>query len=217
MKNETSLKDTIYSAILDDILALEYLPGQILNEKDMIEKFSCSKAPVREALQALCIDGVLRSIPRYGYEVVRLTMDDIREMLQFRIVLESGMIRARGTKLTPAQLDRLDEIDKLCTEAADDPWTHWAYNTEFHLKLITFCGNSYAVEQLSRCMTRLRRGYAQMCVNKLTAEPEVDTRHHQPLLKALREKDIESALIALRADLNDFAGMNTGLLADEFK
>ena len=146
---------------LDDILALEYLPGQILNEKDMIEKFSCSKAPVREALQALCIDGVLRSIPRYGYEVVRLTMDDIREMLQFRIVLESGMIRARGTKLTPAQLDRLDEIDKLCTEAADDPWTHWAYNTEFHLKLITFCGNSYAVEQLSRCMTRLCRGYAQ--------------------------------------------------------
>lgn len=216
MKQETSLKDAIYNAILEEILALEYLPGQILNEKAMIEKYNCSKSPVREALQALCMDGVLRSIPRYGYEVVRLTMDDIREMLQFRMVLEAGMLRARGTKLTLGQLERLEEIDRRCSEAAADPWVHWGYNVEFHLKLISFCGNSYAVEQLTRCLARLRRGYAQMYLNKLEVEPEIDTRHHQPLIQALRDKDIDKALEVLRADLNDFAGMNTGLLANEF-
>ena len=212
MKNEISLKEAIYNAILEDVLALEYIPGQILNEKAMIDKYNRSKSPVREALQALCMDGVLRAIPRCGYEVVRLTTDDIREMLQFRLVLESGMLRARGAKLTEAQLGRLEEIDRCCTEAAADPWTHWGYNVQFHLKLISFCGNSYAVSTLERCMARLRRGYAQMYFNKPETEPEIDTRHHKPLLAALRAKDMDRAVEILRADLNDFAGMNTGLL-----
>lgn len=33
MKNEKSLKDTIYNAILEDMFSLEYKPGDILNEK----------------------------------------------------------------------------------------------------------------------------------------------------------------------------------------
>ncbi|MDD7602685.1 MAG: GntR family transcriptional regulator, partial [Firmicutes bacterium] len=79
---ERSLKETIYHAILEDILSLEYRPGEILNEKTLIEKYNCSKSPVREALLALCADHVLRNIPRYGYEVIRLTTEDIQEMIQ---------------------------------------------------------------------------------------------------------------------------------------
>ncbi|MDY3239198.1 MAG: GntR family transcriptional regulator, partial [Anaerovoracaceae bacterium] len=93
MKSERSLKESIYNAVLEDILALEYRPGEILNEKNLIEKYQCSKSPVREALQALCADNVLRNIPRYGYEVVRLTMEDIYEMIQFRYILESSMLQ----------------------------------------------------------------------------------------------------------------------------
>lgn len=50
MKNEKSLKDTIYNAILEDMFSLEYKPGDILNEKALVEKYECSKSPVREAL-----------------------------------------------------------------------------------------------------------------------------------------------------------------------
>ena len=110
---ELSLKETIYNAILEDIIALEYRPGEILNEKTLIEKYSCSKSPVREALLALCADNVLRNIPRYGYEVVRLTMEDIHEMIQFRYILESGILQLRISRFTPSQIERLEAIDKL--------------------------------------------------------------------------------------------------------
>ena len=88
MKSEMSLKDTIYNAVLEDILSMEYRPREILNEKTLIEKYDCSKSPVREALIALCSDNVLRSIPRYGYEVVQLTVEDINEMIQFRYIFQ---------------------------------------------------------------------------------------------------------------------------------
>lgn len=60
-KTKESLKTQIYNAILNSIFSGEFKPGQILNEKELVEKFGCSKAPVREALIALCSDNVLRS------------------------------------------------------------------------------------------------------------------------------------------------------------
>lgn len=210
---ELSLKETIYNAILEDIIALEYRPGEILNEKTLIEKYSCSKSPVREALLALCADNVLRNIPRYGYEVVRLTMEDIHEMIQFRYILESGILQLRIHRFTPSQIERLEAIDKLCTESAGDLMQHWDLNTQFHSKLIGYCGNNFAVEELDRCMNRLKRAYAQCHWGK-EEEPvdHMDTRNHAPLLDALRRKDVDAALAALRDDLNDFGGLDRILI-----
>ena len=72
MKGKDSLKDAIYNAILESIISQEYRPNQVLNEKTLVEKYGCSKSPVREALVSLCNDNVLRNIPRYGYEVVNV-------------------------------------------------------------------------------------------------------------------------------------------------
>ena len=70
MNTAPNLKQTVYNAIMEDIFSCTYLPGDIINEKSLIEKYECSKSPVRDALQALCAEHVLRSIPRYGYEVI---------------------------------------------------------------------------------------------------------------------------------------------------
>ncbi len=138
MKNEKSLKDTIYNAIMEDIFLLEYKPGDILNEKALVEKYECSKSPVREALLELCKDNVLRNIPRYGYEVVKITMDDVREMIEFRYLLEAGILRKQYSDLTEVHFSVLEDIDKQCRKRENTMWEHWSLNTEFHLKLIGF-------------------------------------------------------------------------------
>ena len=92
MKQAESLKTIVYNAVLKGIIQDEYKPGEILNEKQLVEKYEVSKSPVREALLSLCNEGVLRNIPRYGYEVVRLTKEDISNILRFRLILESGCL-----------------------------------------------------------------------------------------------------------------------------
>ena len=67
-RNEGNLKAQIYTKIFEDIIRGEYGPEDVLREKALVEKFHVSKSPVREALIELCKEGVLRSIPRYGYE-----------------------------------------------------------------------------------------------------------------------------------------------------
>ena len=208
MKSEASLKESIYSSILESIFAMDYRPGDILNEKSLVERYNCSKSPVREALIALCSENVLRSIPRYGYEVVRLTMEDIQEMMEFRYILEGGILRERAYRLTPAQFERLRAIDEKCKRDTSDPWEHWEYNSEFHIKLLGYCGSDYALEELKRCMLRLKRAYAQYYWGKWDKGlPRADTRNHAEILACLESGDIDGALIHLRDDLNDFGGL----------
>ena len=206
MNHTSSLKDTIYKAILQDILSYEYKPNDILNEKALVEKYGCSKSPVREALLELCADNILRSIPRYGYEVIRVTRDDVRDMLQYRYILERGLLLMRYQSISETQIERLADINEKCGKAGDF-WEHWALNTEFHLKMVLYCGNNYAAESLRRCMDRLKRAYAQFYWDDPDgAHFSMDTRNHEAILQAIREKDQVALANALAEDMNDFGG-----------
>jgi DNA-binding GntR family transcriptional regulator len=206
--NQTSIKRQIYNAILEDILSYEYRPNEILNEKQLVEKYGHSKTPVREALLSLCSDNVLKSIPRYGYEVVRLTIEDVRDMLQYRYIMESSLLSIRYKQFSDKQIEKLVEIDGKCTAAEKDIWTHWHFNSEFHIKMLAFCGNSYAVDELQKCLDRLKRAYVQFYWDNMeTASFAVDTRNHSRIIKSLKDRELKDLLAALKDDLNDFSGL----------
>jgi len=203
------LKKSVYNHIMEDILSYEFRPNDILNEKDLVERYGCSKSPVREALLTLCNEGVLRSIPRYGYEVVRITTDDIREMLQYRYILEGALLSFYYDKYTDRQIQQLEAIDAKCSESDKDVWAHWAHNTNFHLKLLSFCNNNYAVDAFIKTMDGLKRAYAQVYWNNLDdSSLAMDTRNHESIIQCLRNKDLPNLLHYLRKDLSDFGGAN---------
>ena len=89
---------------MEGIFSGEYKPNQILNEKELVEKYGCSKSPIRDALITLCNEGVLRNIPRYGYEVIRLTKEMVEDQGEPRITYgekaqpKKGLARKRASK-----------------------------------------------------------------------------------------------------------------------
>ena len=95
-----SIKDQVYQGILSDILDGVYDVTSVIREKDMIEKYHVSKTPVREALVQLCGENILRNIPRYGYQVVAITPQQIREVVEYRKVIELGALAASFPVLT---------------------------------------------------------------------------------------------------------------------
>ncbi|MGL5433906.1 MAG: GntR family transcriptional regulator [Lachnospiraceae bacterium] len=209
MKDNQSLKEIVYQAIVNDILLYEYRPHEILNERALVEKYGYSKTPIREALLSLCNDNVLRSIPRYGYEVVKITTDDVLDMLQYRYLLEGGLLSIHYDRFSVTQINRLREIDRLCIEHQSDIWTHWTYNIEFHSTIVAFCYNNYAVKELEQCMNRLKIAYAQFTRNRFESSPEfLDNRNHEMILQSLEKKEPNQALFYLKNDLLDFGGEN---------
>ena len=84
-KQQESLKNMVYQAILNGIFTDEYKPNQIINEQELVQKFGCSKTPIREALVTLCNEGILRSFPRFGYQVVSVSREEAQNILDFSV------------------------------------------------------------------------------------------------------------------------------------
>lgn len=205
MQIKESLKSQIYNAILNGILSGEFKPEQILNERELVEKYGCSKAPVREALITLCNDGILRSFPRYGYEIVRLTSEHVEEILNYRLILETGYLKSCYQSLTKLQLKELSRIADQCLSPGADFWEHWEANTQFHLTLISFSHNRYAYKQLEKSMAILKRAYAQFYWQTWNQSvPTTDVQHHYPIIRSLEDKNIDQAIQMLTEDLKDF-------------
>lgn len=208
MAESKSIKETVYNRIIEDILSYAFRPGDILNEKPLVERYGYSKSSVREALLTLCEEGVLRSIPRCGYELVRITTDDIRDMLQLRCVMEIGLISLNCQNFSPEMIDRLEEIDARCTVADQDIWEHWKHNTEFHTMMLSYCNNPSAEKVLQNLMDRLKCAYAHLYWNHRFSALSLDTRHHKEIIRCLREKNRKALRQCILKDLCEFGGKN---------
>ena len=142
---KVNLKKKVYDDVLQSIVRGEYSADDIISEGMLIEKYNVSKSPVREALVQLCSENVLKSIPRCGYMVVKLTESDINDILNFRMAFESGMLTQIIDNISEDQLKELrDRRYVHGEEAVKDFWLHWEYNKRFHLRLMSFTNNRFA-------------------------------------------------------------------------
>lgn len=206
MKKE-SLKTKIYKEVLQSVVKGEYPPEGVISESMLIERFNVSKSPVRDALVQLCSEGVLKSMPRYGYVVVKLTGEDIKDIIDYRKILECGMLTRVIENITDSNIKELAQIDDLCTseEAKEDFWVHWEHNMNFHKLLISFAHNEFAYKNLEGAMRTLTRAYGQYHWNKWNdAASLADTKCHANIIEALKNRDEKEAVKWLEKDLSDF-------------
>lgn len=207
MAKSKLLKDRVHDAILQDLIQGLHKPGDVLNEKQLIEKHGVSKSPVRDALVALCNENVLRSIPRYGYEVVEVSDRLIREILAFRRMLEvecmrEGMAAGGGLDALYALIREGQSEDGASEQSV---FEHWDKNSRFHLSLCLRGGNSYCADALSRSLATLKRAYAQYYWNRMrrftfTLHAEL----HEEILNVLRDGDFDRAQALLVSDIDAF-------------
>lgn len=201
-----SLKDTVYRAILTDILNDTYKPNDILNERTLVEKYQCSKSPVREALLSLCDNNILRSIPRCGYEVIRITQEDVESLLHIRYLLEGGILRFSLDRFAEENLAVLEQLEVDFIKCNQDIWEYWDLNSRFHLELMKPSGNQYAYDTLKRILEKLKLAYAQLSRNKWTMRKVPDeAKNHDAILSALRKQDASAVLSALKTDIMYFS------------
>lgn len=203
--NDGTLKMRIYRSMLNDILEGRYVPERPFTEKELTEKYQISKSPIREALIELCNEGILRSIPRYGYEVLRIKEKEVKDAKDARIILECGALEHYFDRLSKERIEYLSTILDSDHTENDDIQHHWDRNSHFHIALMESYGNDYLVSVLNRSMILMKRAYAQYQYNKWQklGFPSQGTRH-RTLLEYITNADKENAVRTLREDIASF-------------
>lgn len=201
---KSNIKTRMYRNILDSIIHGEYKPESILTEKMLVERYEVSKSPIREALIELCKEGVLHSIPRLGYEIIKITDKDIEEVQDFRLLIECSSMDKYWHLLKPEQIGETLHPRMECKEC--DAFEHWEHNSRFHLELMSCFGNKFLYNSLSDALRFLSRAYAQFYWEQWHLTTFVSREeHHKLLLKYILENKKEEALQTLEADIKEFA------------
>lgn len=199
-----TLKDKVYAAVLTDIINGAYTVDSVISEKSLAEKLSVSKAPVREALVSLCAEGVLRSMPRLGYMVVRYTDQNLRDILEYRTMLECGCLEKSFDRITLTQLRRLESIveSEFLFLSGSDPRDYWSRTLNFHLTLASFAENEYLYSHLDDALNTSMRAYLQLYWDRLRDErlPEPSSLHAR-IVEAIRAGEKALAIRLLRQDI----------------
>ena len=187
------LSDRAYERIRHDIIGCVLAPGTEISEAQLCAHYKLGKAPVRMALNRLAHDGLVRAIPRRGYRVTEVTLKDIHDVFELRLMLEPDCARMAAGKMDAQRLRALDEACRAGYQPGDAKSTSRFLdaNKAFHVEIARAAGNERladAVEQLLDEMTRL----LHLGLGLRNRSQEL-LREHRALVKSLAHGDGETA------------------------
>jgi DNA-binding GntR family transcriptional regulator len=149
------LSSQAYLQIEERIVLLRLPPGQFLSEKTLAAHLGIGRTPVREALQQLARENLVKILPRRGVLVAEMDVRAQIELLAVRREIERLMARLaakRATKTESTVFAALAEAMLKSVEDNDDV-AFMRLDREFNVLLETACRNDYA----KQCM-RLMQG-----------------------------------------------------------
>mgnify|MGYP001213470739 CR=1 FL=1 len=184
-----SLADKAYAAIKEDILTCALDPGAVIAQPQLIERYNLGMTPVREALKRLEQEGYLSAIPRQGYLVSSLTLADVHDLYELRILLEQQTIRLAVLRATDDDLRALREKADF-TYTYHDTRSYREFlqrNADFHHAIALTTGNARLAAAVRGVLEEMERIFHLGL--ELRDSAEEMRREHQALVQALAKRD----------------------------
>ena len=194
-----------YRALVHRIVTRTYAPGERISIQSVANDFEISVTPVREAFHRLAREGLLESRPRSGTTVAEITLRDIVEIYDIRLMIETAAADVPTEPQTIAAMRA--SIARMAALAGphlyDDFEAYWTYSlhdAEFHRLLVQGTGNA-------RLATIYRELHSHTIIAPvmfgLKAIGRVEQQHeeHRTIIAALEDGDGEQAVDAVRLHL----------------
>ena len=187
--------DPLVDALYELIRTGELSPGQRVDQRSVSERLNVSRTPLREALRALAMDGVLMRTPNSGYDVAKLSAADLLQYYSIRTFLETEVLNSIGWP-DDEQLDELEQANVACEEAAMKGSIEHLVQANRHFHFVMFSWSPLKVMQgeIER-VWRVSDPYRSLHLSSPEAKKRVSVQHSK-MINAIKERDT-SRLIKL--------------------
>ncbi|CAN7315923.1 GntR family transcriptional regulator [Bosea sp. LjRoot237] len=197
-----SLVDEAYAALKQAIRDTVFAPGYQGSEQEIAVRLGMSRTPVHEAIIRLQEDGLVRVLSKRGVLICPLAPQDIREIYEVVIAVESMAAELLAVLSDAARATVADELEAATTamEAAlaRDYLPGWAEADDlFHRLLVERCGNG-RLRRIAQTVTD-QAHRARMLTLKLRARPIGSAQAHRLIIAAVRAGDAGEAHRSARA------------------
>lgn len=205
---ELPLAERAYRALRQAIVRGDFEPGARLRVEELSQRFSVSSSPLREALNRLSEQGLVRALENRGFRVAPLTAAGVSDLARVRTLVECDALRdaiAHGTDAWEAHAVAAGHALALAERrlgdqprSLDDDWA--ARHRAFHLSLYAACTSPMLLDLADVLFDNAER-YRRWAARWRQA-PRHKHNEHQQLLKAALSRDVERAVELLRLHIS---------------
>lgn len=177
-------------------------PGTQLSESDLADRFGVSRGPIREALQHLLQEGLLRRDPKRGISIPVMRDEDFADLLVAREAIEAAAMRVIIRGDVTAITRELRETVRLMGDAVErGDWTRVAeLDLAFRTRMVAAAQSPRLTRIYSWIMDETRA-----CFNMTARYPGRDdlVAAHAEHAGLLERRDVAGVLGALEAQFTE--------------
>ena len=194
----TSLRLQAYQEIKRRINRLEYRPGAYLNEAQISRHLGIGRTPVHQALDRLMLEGLVQIMPRKGVMVQSISLDEVLQLLEARLVNEVHCIELATERATDAHISALQSLLASAEPLvrARDREKLMNIDREFHRLISDAAGNSIIADILRTLHDRSLRFWFIAVGDDLQLRRIA--QEHKAIVMAIKQRNRRLAGAAMR-------------------
>jgi DNA-binding GntR family transcriptional regulator len=198
------LREAACEEIKRRIIRLDYRPGTYINAAQVSADLGIGVTPVNQALNRLMHEGMVEIIPRKGAIVRPVSLDEILQLIDVRLVNEAYCARLAAERASAADIAAIEAVLERAARlvGARDVEGLMLLDREFHLRLSRAARHPVLAELLLGLHERsLRFWFISLSDEEHLAAVH---REHRAIAAALRARDPDAVEAAVRAHIESF-------------
>lgn len=202
MSEPASATQRIVDAITAAIVERRLMPGTKLVEQQLADLFQVSRTLVRQALNQLSRDHLVKLQPARGAFVAEPSVDEARQVFEVRQMIELQLVRQLCKSIQPAQVQALREHLRREADALarGDVTGRTRLLAEFHVLMARLLGNEVLADLLADLLARCSL-IALMYQSSHSAEHSAE--EHVAIVDAIEQGDAKTATRLMQEHLGN--------------
>lgn len=193
-----TLVDVAYKALKKDITERVLIPGQKIILRELLERYGISETPIKQALNRLITEGLVENIPRKGVKVKNIRWEEIEELLDIRLMIETYYSKQiinnfyKNQNIKEKFLKNLIMHEQIIENATDvdDHFNNYYLDQEFHQLYLKCSENKKIMQVYNNLGTHI---YANYIYGRQGKEETIEGfKEHRNIYNALVENDVDA-------------------------
>jgi len=189
-----NLKERAYKIIKEKIINCELAPGEILNEEKLKEEIQSSRTPIREALNRLEQEKLVKIVSKKGIFVSDITIKNIIDIFQVRELIDPYITEIATPVMSEKKLLHYKKLFNNCDTT--DYVTFIKLDTEFHNSIAESSKNSYLIQLSQNLYAQNQR--IRILSTILPRRLEESNEEHLRIINYMLMRDAKKAAMAMK-------------------
>jgi len=194
-ESEEGLTIKAYRKLEEMIVTLVLEPGSVVSEAELAERVGIGRTPIREAIQRLSRERLIKIMPSRGCVITEINIDEQLKLLELRRELEGLLVRSAAVRANEQERSAFGQLSSgfEATLKTGDFEDFRRLDADFNALCEITCRNELVASAVRRINPLARRFWF---IHHGKTLPELGVMAHAEMARAINRADPASASAA---------------------